>query len=257
MNRIDKLFQEKQNNILSIYFTAGHPTLDSTSDIIKCLDKNGVDLVEIGMPFSDPLADGPVIQKSSQVALKNGMSLKVLFKQLKNIRTNCDIPLLLMGYLNPVLRYGFENFCKDARKAGIDGLILPDLPYDEYIETYKEVVDKNKLKFIFLISPETSNERVKLLNDTGSGFNYIVSSSSTTGVKEKVIESKVEYFERINSLGLSLPKLIGFGISNKESFDSACKHANGVIIGSAFVKAIDDCKKPTKKIKSFVKSIKG
>ena len=257
MNRIDQLFKTKQNNILSIYFTAGHPTFDSTAEIITELQNNGVDLIEIGMPFSDPLADGPVIQKSSQVALNNGMSLQKLFVQLKDIRKSINIPLILMGYLNPVLQYGFEKFCKDASELGIDGLILPDLPQKEYDEHFKEIVEKYNLKFIFLISPETSNERVKLLDSIGTGFNYIVSSSSTTGAKEKIIEQQKAYFERINSLGLKLPKLIGFGISNNESYENACKQANGVIIGSAFVNAIDETNDLNKTIKDFVKMIRG
>ncbi|MFC2136854.1 tryptophan synthase subunit alpha [Bacteroidota bacterium] len=257
MNRIDTLFREKQNNILSIYFTAGHPTFESTVEIIKELQNNGVDLIEIGMPFSDPLADGPVIQKSSQVALNNGMSIRKLFAQLKEIRETINIPLILFGYLNPVLQYGFEKFCQDASEIGIDGLILPDLPPKEYMEHYKNIVEKYNLKFIFLISPETSNERVEILDSTGSGFNYIVSSSSTTGAKEKIIEQQKAYFERINSLNLKLPKLIGFGISNNESYLNACKQANGVIIGSAFVNAIDEAKDLKSTIKDFVNMIRG
>ncbi len=257
MNRIDNLFKQKPNNILSIYFTAGHPTFESPVEIITELQNNGVDLIEIGMPFSDPLADGPVIQKSSQIALNHGMSIRKLFVQLKEIRKTINIPLLLFGYLNPVLQYGFERFCKEASEIGIDGLILPDLPQIEYIEHYKIIVEKYNLRFIFLISPETSDERVQILDNTGSGFNYIVSSSSTTGAKEKIIEQQKSYFERINKLNLKLPKLIGFGISNNESYVAACKQANGVIIGSAFVNAIDRSSNLKNTIQDFVTMIRG
>jgi len=257
MNRIDKLFKEKQQNILSIYFTAGHPAANSPVEIITELQHNGVDLIEIGMPFSDPLADGPVIQKSSQVALNNGMSIRKLLSQLKDIRKTIHIPLILFGYLNPVFQYGFEKFCKDASEIGIDGLILPDLPQKEFDEHYKEIVEKFNLKFIFLISPETSNERVILLDNLGTGFNYIVSSSSTTGAKDKIVEKQKSYFERINSLNLKLPKLIGFGMSNNESYVNACKQANGVIIGSAFVNAIDKTNDLKTTIKDFIKMIRG
>ncbi len=257
MNRIDKLFEEKKENILSIYFTAGHPTFESTIEIIQELEKNGVDLIEIGMPFSDPLADGPIIQKSSQIALNNGMSLKKLFLQLKNIRKSVKMPLLLMGYLNPVIQYGFSKFCQEVSNLGIDGLILPDLPLKEYTEHYKSVVEKHNLKFIFLISPETSNDRIKLIDHTGSGFNYIVSSSSTTGPKENIIEKQQDYFIRINNLNLKLPKLIGFGISDNKTYISACKYANGVIIGSAFVRAIDENKDLKNTIKNFIFNIKN
>ena len=256
MNRTDQLFQDKKENILSIYFTAGHPALESTVEIIQELENNGVDLIEIGMPFSDPLADGPIIQKSSQVALNNGMSIKKLFEQLKEIRKNVSIPLLLMGYINPVFQYGFERFCRDAAAIGIDGLILPDLPLKEYNEQYKSIVEMNNLRFVFLISPETSNERVKLLDETGSGFCYIVSSSATTGPKENIIEKQSAYFNRINGLGLKLPKIIGFGISDNKSYKSACQYANGVIIGSAFVKAIDGGGDLKNIIKEFIFSIR-
>lgn len=256
MNRIDSLFKEKQNNILSIYFTAGHPTLESTVEIITELEKNGVNLIEIGMPFSDPLADGPVIQHSAQTALENGMSLSKLFNQLKNIRQTVNIPLILMGYINPILQYGFENFCKKANETGIDGLILPDIPLNEYVKHYKEIVEKYNLKFIFLISPETNNNRMKLIDETGSGFNYIVSSSSTTGAKEIIADAQEAYFKKISESNLQNPCIIGFGISNNETFSKACQYVNGAIIGSAFVKALEIGKEDIKgSIKKFVEFI--
>ena len=255
MNRIDQLFRQKKQNILSIYFTAGHPALNSTVLIIEELEKNGADMIEIGMPFSDPLADGPVIQHSSHVALKNGMSINLLFEQLKPIREKVNLPLLLMGYLNPVLRYGFDRFCSDASAIGIDGFILPDLPLLEYNETYRKTVEGNNLNFSFLFSPETSNQRAQMLDEAGRGFNYIVASSSTTGMKDKILDAQVDYFKRIQSLKLKNPSLIGFGISNHETYKKACQYANGVIIGSAFVKALQGGSNLQEKIKRFVEKI--
>lgn len=239
MNRINQLFEKKQNNILSVYFTAGHPTLDSTAHIIHELEKNGVDLIEVGMPFSDPIADGPVIQKSSFQALENGMSINLLFEQLADIRKSVKIPLILMGYINPVMQYGIENFCKKCTAVGIDGLILPDLPMDVYLDEYKEVFEKHGIINIFLIAPQTSDERMKQIDTETRGFIYMVSSSSTTGAKASIAHAQVDYFKRVNSLGLKSNKIIGFGISNKETFKNACKHANGAIIGSAFVNSVD------------------
>jgi len=258
MNRIDELFLEKKSNILSVYFTAGHPGLKDTVTIIKELEKNGVDMIEIGMPFSDPMADGIVIQQSSQVALKNGMSLKLLFKQLADIRNEVKIPLLLMGYLNPVLQYGIKEFCKKSSETGIDGIILPDLPVYEYLEEYKENFISNNLHNIFLVSPETSEKRLRLLDAESSGFIYMVSSSSTTGAKQNIQNSQLEYFNRIKNMNLKNPTVIGFGISNHETFSKACEYANGAIIGSAFVKALENDELSLEdRISGFIKGVNG
>jgi tryptophan synthase alpha chain len=257
MNRIDQLFQIKGNNILSVYFTAGHPQKDSTATVLTELEKAGVDVVEIGMPFSDPLADGPVIQDSSTKALKNGMSLKVLFEQLADIRKTVQMPLLLMGYLNPVLQFGIEKFCKKCSEAGIDGVILPDLPLNEYHEQFKKYFDENGLKFIFLITPQTPNERILQIDAIGSGFIYMVSSASTTGAKSSIAVKQVAYFNRVRSLKLKNPLVIGFGISNHETFTQACEYANGAIIGSAFVKMLDQTPQYQNGIGEFIANIRN
>jgi tryptophan synthase alpha chain len=254
MNRIDQLFQKKKENILSIYFTAGHPRLNDTVPIIKALEKSGVDMIEIGMPFSDPMADGPVIQQSSQKALVNGMSLKLLFEQLKNIRLEVKIPLLLMGYLNPVLQYGIENFCKKCREVGIDGLILPDLPLEEFAEVYQPYFLQNGLHNIFLVSPQTNEERLMKFDNYSKGFIYIVSSYSTTG-SGKGLEQSQSYFEKMKAAKFQNPKMIGFGIKGKETFQNACQFANGAIIGTAFVKAMEAEGSIEKKVENFVKGI--
>jgi tryptophan synthase alpha chain len=257
MNRIKKLFERKTGNILSVYFTAGYPGLNDTKTIIKTLADNGADIIEIGMPFSDPLADGPVIQKSNDIALKNGMNIKLLFKQLENIRQETDIPLLLMGYLNPVMQYGIKEFCIMAEKTGIDGLILPDLPVYIYLPEYKELFEKYNLSIVFLVAPETSDTRVREIDSISNGFIYIVSSSSTTGVKEDIESKQIEYFKRIENLSLRNPRLVGFGISNHKTFKRACEFGNGAIIGSAFIKVLEgpdiDLEE---KIKNFITAIK-
>jgi len=255
MNRINKLFQEKKGQILSVYFTAGYPNLEDTVPMIQELVKNGVDLIEIGMPFSDPVADGPVIQHSSLIALQNGMSIRKLFEQLEDIRRTVDIPLILMGYINPVLQFGVENFCRKCKEVGIDGLIIPDLPMDVYIEEFKSVFEANSLHNIFLITPQTSDERLRVIDDISSGFIYMVSSNSTTGAKTSVSEFQKHYFERVNSLQLKNPRLIGFGISNAETFANACQYANGAIIGSAFVKALEGPEPLAQKVSGFINSI--
>jgi tryptophan synthase alpha chain len=255
MNRINKLFQEKKERILSVYFTAGYPELNDTTTIIHELVKNGVDLIEIGMPFSDPVADGPVIQHSSLVSLQNGMSIRKLFEQLKDIRETVDIPLILMGYINPVLQYGVDAFCKKCNEIGIDGLIIPDLPMDVYQEEFKAVFEANNLHNIFLITPQTSDERLKLIDGVSSGFIYMVSSNSTTGAKSSVSDFQREYFERVKSSGLKNPRLIGFGISNAETFRNACQYASGAIIGSAFVKALEGGESLEQKVSTFINSI--
>lgn len=255
MNRIDQLFQQKKNNILSIYFTAGHPEINSAPEILVQLENSGVNMVEIGMPFSDPLADGPVIQDSSTKALKNGMSINLLFKQLANIRNKVTIPLLLMGYINPVLQYGVENFCTKCHELGIDGVILPDLPLDEYQQHYQSIFEKYDLRFIFLITPQTTNERIHMIDSISKGFIYVVSSSATTGAKTGIANAQIEYFKRIRALGLKNPLIIGFGISNKETFSNACQYAHGAIIGSAFVRAMDENKDYVKATTDFIKKI--
>ncbi|HAH24702.1 MAG TPA: tryptophan synthase subunit alpha [Prolixibacteraceae bacterium] len=254
-NRINKLFQGKGKNILSVYFTAGYPKLNDTKTIIQELVKNGVDLIEIGMPFSDPVADGPVIQHSSLVALQNGMSIRELFRQLEDIRQSVDIPLILMGYINPVLQYGVDQFCQKCREIGIDGLIIPDLPLSVYEEEYKSIFEANNLHNIFLITPQTSDERLRTIDEASSGFIYMVSSNSTTGAKTGISELQKNYFERINAFGLKNPRLIGFGISNNETFRNACQYAQGAIIGSAFVNALEVDSPLDEKISHFIESI--
>ncbi len=256
MNRIDNLFKHKSNNILSIYFTAGHPTLTSTVDILSELESSGVDMVEIGMPFSDPLADGPVIQDASSKALGNGMSIKVLLEQLQDVRSKVTIPLLLMGYINPVLQYGVEAFCKKCSEVGIDGVILPDLPMNIYQESFQKYFEQYNLRFIFLITPQTSDDRIRMIDSLSSGFIYMVSSASTTGAKAEIESSQVSYFERVKGLGLKNPLVIGFGISNRETFNRACSYANGAIIGSAFVKMLTETGDWKDGIGKFVRGVK-
>jgi len=256
MNRIDKLFQDKKQNILSVYFTAGYPHLNDTETIIMELEKAGADLIEIGFPFSDPLADGPVIQQSSEIALENGMTLKLLFEQLKNIRQKVNIPLILMGYLNPVMRYGFENFCNSASSVGVDGLILPDLPLEIYINEYQQIIKQNNLHLIPLVPPQTNNERIKKIDNASSGFVYLVSSSSTTG--NKVAQGQVldEFSNRIKQLNLKNPQLIGFGINDKATFDNVCNYASGGIIGTAFIKTLAKSGNMAQNINNFVSSLR-
>jgi len=254
-NRINKLFQEKKEGILSVYFTAGYPKLDDTVPTIRELVKNGVDLIEIGMPFSDPVADGPVIQHSSLVSLQNGMSVRKLFGQLEDIRQSVDIPLILMGYINPVLQYGVEAFCQKCNEIGIDGLIIPDLPLSVYEEEFKSIFEANNLHNILLITPQTSDERLRKIDEASSGFIYMVSSNSTTGAKEGVSDFQTSYFERISAFELKNPRLIGFGISNAKTFRNACQYAQGAIIGSAFVKALGVDLPLNEKVSQFVKTI--
>lgn len=238
MNRIDQLFATKQNNILSVYFTAGFPQLNSTLPVLEALQAKGVDMVEIGVPFSDPLADGPVIQQSSHVAIQNGMNLRLLFSQLKGVRERIHIPLVLMTYFNPVLVFGFEEFCKQCAEVGIDGLIIPDLPFAEYEQTYKAITDKYGLHMAMLITPQTSEARIRQIDHLTNGFIYMVSSASTTGAKDRFSEEQIGYFERINALELKNPRLIGFGISNNTTLQSAFSHARGAIVGSKYVQLL-------------------
>lgn len=235
MNRIKQLFDTKNKNILSIYFTAGFPKLEDTTEVIRQLEKNGIDLIEIGIPFSDPMADGPTIQESGTVALRNGMTLRILFEQVKDIRKEVSIPLILMGYLNPIMQYGFENFCKKCKEIGIDGAIIPDLPFDDYINEFKPIADKYDIKVVMLITPETSDERIRLIDEHTDSFIYMVSSAATTGAQKNFDEKKQDYFRRINAMGLKNPRLIGFGISNKSTLEAAQANASGAIIGSKFI----------------------
>lgn len=240
MNRINELFRNKPSNLLSIYFCAGYPLLNNVAHTVKSLQNHGVNMVEIGIPFSDPMADGPVIQNAATTALRNGMNMKNLFSQLKGIRSEVTIPLVLMGYLNPIIQYGFENFCKSCSDVGIDGAIIPDLPFREYMEEYKEIAQKYDLKIIMLITPETSQERIQLIDQNTDGFIYMVSSAATTGTQKDFDEKKQQYFRRINNMNLKNPRMIGFGISNRQTFDAACANASGAIIGSKFVTLLGD-----------------
>lgn len=255
MNRIDQLFQQKKKNILSVYFTAGYPDLNDTVPVIQSLEKNGVQLIEIGIPFSDPMADGPVIQASGTQALKNGMSLRVLFEQLSKIRSSVQIPLVLMGYLNPILQFGFENYCKKASECGVDGLIIPDLPFSEYMESYKPVAEKHGLHMIMLITPETSDERIRLIDENTGGFIYMVSSASVTGAKNTFSDTNLAYFHRVNAMQLKNPRLIGFGISNKPTFDAASENASGAIIGSKFVSLLGSEKSVDEAVEKLITAI--
>lgn len=238
MNRIANLFETKKNGILSVYFTAGYPALNDTASILKELEARGIDMAEIGIPFSDPMADGPVIQEAATQALRNGMSLRVLFQQLKDIRKEVRIPLIFMGYLNPIMQFGFENFCKKCTEIGIDGMIIPDLPFADYMADYKDIADRYDLKMILLITPETSEERIRLIDRHTSGFIYMVSSAATTGAQQSFDEQKQAYFQRIDAMRLRNPRLVGFGISNKATFDAAASNSSGAIVGSKFVQLL-------------------
>jgi tryptophan synthase alpha chain len=237
MKRIKQLFEDQNRKILSIYFTAGYPSLNSTITIMNELQQSGVDMIEVGMPYSDPLADGPVIQSSSANAIANGMTIEVLFEQLKGFRNNITIPVILMGYLNPVLQYGFDKFCADAATTGIDGVIIPDLPLLEYKKNYHHITAKHGLAFVFLVTPETSEERIKKLDELGSGFIYAVTSSSVTGSPKNFTEVE-SYLSKLKSYKLRNPVLAGFGVSNKTTIDQLGKHCAGVIIGSSYIKAL-------------------
>jgi len=254
MNRINKLFQAKNKNILSVYFTAGFPQLADTKPTLECLQANGVDLVEVGVPFSDPLADGIVIQNSSQQALRNGMSITKLFEQLSDMREKVQIPLVMMGYLNPIMQFGFERFCSECRRVGIDGMIIPDLPMADYINQYKSIAEKYGLEFIFLITPETSVERIREIDSQTNGFIYMVSSAAVTGTQSS-FDTKVDYFKRINAMNLKNPRLIGFGISNKATLDTVNQYSSGAIIGSAFIKALNETRNVEKGVELLLKRL--
>lgn len=254
MSRIKTLFEAKSKNVLNVYCTAGYPQLNSTLDVMKALQANGADLIELGMPYSDPLADGPVIQHSSSIAIANGMTIEKLFEQLKDFRNQIHLPVVLMGYMNPVLQYGFEQFCKDAATVGVDGLILPDLPEFEFETEYGAIIKQNGLDFIFLVTPETSAERIKRLDSLSTGFLYAVSSSSTTGSDKNMTDVNA-YLQKLKALQLKNPVLVGFGIKDKQTFDAACAHANGAIIGSAYIKALEGATDIAATTKNFLESI--
>ena len=253
MNRIDQKFQEDKK-LLSIYFSAGHPNLEDTVPILKKLQAAGVDMVEIGLPFSDPLADGPTIQESSTKALRNGMTTEKLFSQLENIREHIDIPLVLMGYFNPMMQYGIEKFCQRCEAIGIDGLIIPDLPVDVYHEEYKTLLDAHGLYNMFLITPQTPEERIRYIDEVSNGFIYMVSSASVTGAKNTFGQTQTDYFDRIAKMGLSTPTVVGFGISNAETYTAATTHSKGAIIGSAFIQFLEN--EGVDKINQFISSIR-
>lgn len=242
MNRINQLFSLKKENILSIYFCAGHPTLEGTISTIQTLEAKGIDMVEIGIPFSDPMADGPVIQQAATQALRNGMTLRKLFQQLKNIRRTVSIPLILMGYLNPIMQFGFEAFCRQCRETGIDGVIIPDLPFKDYLEEYKPIADRYDIKVIMLITPETSEVRIRKIDAHTEGFIYMVSSAAITGAQKDFNEQKQAYFRRIAAMNLKNPRMIGFGISNKQTLEATTAYAAGAIIGSKFVSLLEKSK---------------
>ncbi len=257
MNRINNLFQTKKQGILSIYFCAGHPTLEGTADTIKTLEKNGVDMIEVGIPFSDPMADGVVIQNAATQSLRNGMSLRLLFSQLHDIRKEVQIPLILMGYLNPIMKFGFENFCTKCVECGIDGIIIPDLPFKDYQEIYKPIADLYDIRIIMLITPETSEERIRFIDEHTDGFIYMVSSAATTGAQKEFNQAKQEYFSRIASMNLHNPRMIGFGISNKQTLESAMKNAAGAIIGSKFVTLYEETGNAEKAINKLYEALKN
>lgn len=243
MNKINQLFEQQRETgrkLLSLYFCAGCPTLEGTGDVIKTLQEHGIDMIEVGMPFSDPLADGPVIQSAGTVAIKNGMTADILFRQLTEIKDEVTIPLVWMGYLNIVMHYGFEEFFRRCAEAGISGVIIPDLPFDDYLNEVKPASDRYDLRVIMMITPETSEERIRFIDDNTDGFIYMVSSASITGAQKSFDDAKVEYFQRINSMSLRNPRMIGFGISNKQTLESAQANAAGAIIGSKFVTLLNE-----------------
>ncbi|MCC5932549.1 MAG: tryptophan synthase subunit alpha [Cyclobacteriaceae bacterium] len=254
-NRLDQLFKTKKSSILSIYFTAGYPKLNDTVPIMEYLQDSGADIIEVGIPFSDPIADGPTIQASGNQAILQGMSVRTLLDQLQDIRKKIHIPILLMGYLNPVLQYGFEAFCEKCRQIGIDGLIIPDMPLAEYQEIYKPNMDANGLFNIFLITPQTPESRVREIDNSSRGFIYMVSSASITGAKKGISDHQIQYFQRIRDMDLKNPALIGFGISDKQSFEKACEFSRGAIIGSAFIQVLSKSVNLKEDTQNFITSI--
>jgi tryptophan synthase alpha chain len=255
MNKLTQLFQTKNKNLLNVYCTAGFPKKESTAEVLLALQKSGADMIEVGMPYSDPIADGPVIQESNMIAIANGMTIELLFKQLKAVKKDINIPLILMGYLNPVMQYGIEKFCADAAASGVAGFILPDMPMYEYEHIYKKYFTQNKLSLIFLITPQTSNERILKADALSSGFLYAVSSNSVTG-STLSNEGQNEYFKKLAAMKLQNKLMIGFGINSKETFANACKYAAGAIVGSAYIKAIGKSKNVQTATAAFIKTIR-
>lgn len=251
MNRITQLFQTKPNGILSVYFTAGFPSLDDTTGILRALQAGGIDMAEVGIPFSDPMADGPVIQDATTRALRNGMSLRLLFEQLKGIRDEVRIPLILMGYLNPIMQFGFEPFCRKCTEVGVDGMIIPDLPFADYMADYKVTAKRYGLKMIMLITPETSEERIRLIDTHTEGFIYMVSSAAITGAQHRFDEQKQAYFRRIDGMHLRNPRLVGFGVSNRATFEAASQYSSGAIIGSKFIQLLDKAQTAEEAVKEL------
>ncbi|MEZ4826396.1 MAG: tryptophan synthase subunit alpha [Bacteroidia bacterium] len=255
-NRLTRLFASKNSDVLSIFLTAGYPSLHDTATLIRHLAASGADMIEIGIPFSDPVADGPTIQQSNQKALENGISLSLIFEQIKDIRQSVDIPLLLMGYINPVIQYGVENFCHKAKETGIDGVILPDLPVNEYLAHYQGLFESCDLSNIFLVTPQTSEDRIRKIDQISNGFIYVVSTDSTTGKTEGFGQSQIDYFERLAAMKLRNPTLVGFGISGPETYRMATRYHSGAIIGSAFIKAISGGAAETT-VRSFVHNFRN
>lgn len=257
MNKINELFRNRgDRKLLSLYFCAGCPTLDGTGEVIKAMEHKGIAMVEVGMPFSDPLADGPVIQSAGSVALKNGMTLSLLLSQLKAIKDEVKIPLVLMGYLNPVMHFGIENYFKACADAGVSGTIIPDLPFEDYINDVKPVADKYDIRVIMMITPETSEDRICFIDDHTDGFIYMVSSAAITGAQQSFNDAKIAYFNKINAMNLSNPRMIGFGISNKQTLESAQANAAGAIIGSKFVTLLNETKDPDKALDKLFEALK-
>ncbi len=257
MNRLTQLFHNKTGKILSVYFTAGYPTLTGTVPILESLESRGVDLAEVGIPFSDPMADGPVIQQSAGEALRNGMSLKLLFEQLKEVRTTVKMPLVMMGYLNPIMQYGFAKFCSSCAEVGIDGVIIPDLPFADYLANYKAIADSHDLKMIMLVSPETEEKRIHLIDEHTEGFIYLVSSASTTGAQQAFDDGKQAYFTRVAGMKLRNPLLVGFGISNKATLDAASAHTRGAIVGSKFIQLLGQCATADEAVSELLKALQN
>ncbi|WP_288373774.1 tryptophan synthase subunit alpha [uncultured Algoriphagus sp.] len=255
MNRIHYLFNNKQERVLSIYFTAGFPHLEDTIPVMEAIQAGGADIIEIGVPYSDPIADGPTIQDSNKIALENGMSMKKLFEQLKGFRAKIHIPVVLMGYLNPIIQFGMEDFCKKCKEVGIDGLIVPDLPMQQYLDEFKSLFEEYGLVNTFLISPQTSEKRIREIDENTDGFIYMVSSHSITGAKSGISEEQIAYFKRVQDMNLKNPRLIGFGISDAETFTTASSYSHGAIIGSAFIKTVKDSKNLSEDIKNYLQSV--
>ena len=255
-NRIKDLFESRKDNILSVFYTAGFPTIESTALIAESLANAGADIIEIGIPYSDPIADGPTIQESNTVALKNGIKLSLILDLVKDIRKSVNVPIILMGYVNPVMQYGIERFAKDASEAGVDGVILPDLPMGAYLDEYRTLFESLNLSNTFLISPTTSDERIRKIDSVTDGFIYAVSASSITGAKGKFTEDQIAYFKKLKNMKLKNPFLIGFGISNRETFSTASSYGAGAIVGSAFINLLKDSKNITADVASFVHSLK-